>query len=70
MRQPYLRCLRKERGSLSLFMEGEGIDELLAAIQKSGANITVPLKQQFYGMRGFAFQEPEGWVVTSAETVN
>jgi hypothetical protein len=51
-------------------MEVEGIDEVLAAIQKSGAKITMPLKQQFYGMREFAFQDPEGWVVTIAEKVN
>ena len=56
--------------SLTLFMEVEGIDEVLAAIQKSGAKITMPLKQQFYGMREFAFQDPEGWVVTIAEKVN
>jgi hypothetical protein len=40
------------------------------AIQKSGAQITMPLKQQFYGSREFAFQDPEGGVVTIAENVN
>jgi uncharacterized glyoxalase superfamily protein PhnB len=56
-------------GSLTLFIEVEGIEEVLAAIQKSGARITMPLKQQFYGMREFAFEDPEGWVVTVAEKV-
>jgi uncharacterized glyoxalase superfamily protein PhnB len=57
-------------GSLTLFIEMEGIEQVLAAIQKGGAQITMPLKQQFYGMREFVFQDPEGWVVTIAEKVN
>jgi uncharacterized glyoxalase superfamily protein PhnB len=56
-------------GSLTLFVEVEGIEEVLAAVQKSGAKITMPLKQQFYGMREFAFEDPEGWVITMAERV-
>lgn len=54
-------------GSLTLFIEVEGIEEILAAVTKSGAKITMPLKEQFYGMREFAFEDPEGWVVTIAE---
>jgi uncharacterized glyoxalase superfamily protein PhnB len=50
-------------GSLTLFTEVEGIEEVLAAVQKSGARITMPLKEQFYGMREFAFEDPEGWVI-------
>jgi uncharacterized glyoxalase superfamily protein PhnB len=56
-------------GSLTLFIELEGIEEALAAIQKAGAKITMPLKEQFYGMREFAFEDPEGWVVTIAEKI-
>jgi len=54
-------------GSLTLFIEVEGIEEILAAVQKSGAKVTMPLKEQFYGMREFAFEDPEGWEVTIAE---
>lgn len=54
-------------GALTLFIEVEGIDEILAAVQKAKAKITMPLKEQFYGMREFAFQDPEGWEVTIAE---
>ena len=54
-------------GSLTLFIEVEGIEEILAAVQKSRARITMPLKQQFYGMREFGFEDPEGWEVTIAE---
>jgi len=56
-------------GSLTLFIEVEGIEEVLTAIQKHGAKITMPLKEQFYGMREFAFEDPEGWIVTIAERV-
>jgi uncharacterized glyoxalase superfamily protein PhnB len=54
-------------GSLTLFIEVQGIEEVLAAVKKSSAKITMPLKQQFYGMREFAFEDPEGWVITIAE---
>ena len=57
-------------GALTLFIEVEGIEEILAAIQNSGAKITMPLKEQFYGMKEFAFEDPEGWVVTIAQRVN
>ena len=56
-------------GSLTLFMEVEGVEEVLAAVKKSGAKITMPLKEQFYGMREFAFEDPEGWVITIAERI-
>ena len=56
-------------GTLTLFIEVEGIEEILASVQNSGAKITMPLKEQFYGMREFAFEDPEGWVVTIAERV-
>ena len=56
-------------GTLTLYIEVEGMEEILAAVKKSGAKITMPLKEQFYGMREFAFEDPEGWVVTIAERV-
>jgi uncharacterized glyoxalase superfamily protein PhnB len=54
-------------GSLTLFIEVEGIEEVMASVQKAGARITMPLKEQFYGMREFAFEDPEGWEITIAE---
>ena len=56
-------------GALTLFLEVQGIEEVLAAVQKSKARIIMPLKEQFYGMREFAFEDPEGWIVTIAEPV-
>ena len=56
-------------GTLTLFIEVDGIEAIMAAVQKAGAKITMPLKTQFYGMREFAFEDPEGWVITIAERV-
>lgn len=56
-------------GTMTLFLECEGIEEVLRAVEKSGARIVMPLKTQFYGMREFAFMDPQGWTVTMAERV-
>lgn len=55
-------------GALTLFIEAEGIEDVLARVEKK-AKIVMPLKTQFYGMREFAFEDPEGWMVTIAERV-
>ena len=60
---------RPAGGALTLFMEVEGIEGVLTAVQKSGAKVVMPLKQQFYGMREFAFEDPEGWIITIAERI-
>ena len=56
-------------GTLTLFLECEGIEDVQKAVEKSGAEIVMPLKTQFYGMREFAFRDPQGWIVTMAERV-
>jgi len=56
-------------GSLTQFVEVEGIQEVMAAVQKAGAKIVMPIKDQFYGMREFAFEDPEGWIITIAERI-
>ena len=54
-------------GALTLFIEVEGIEEILAKVKASKAKVVMPLKTQFYGMREFAFEDPEGWMITIAE---
>jgi uncharacterized glyoxalase superfamily protein PhnB len=54
-------------GTLTLFLECEGIEDVLKAVENAGAKIVMPLKTQFYGMREFAFEDPERWIVTMAE---
>jgi len=56
-------------GSMTMYIEVQGIEEVLKAVEKSGAKINMPLKTQFYGMREFGFVDPEGWMVTIAERV-
>ena len=56
-------------GSLTLFIEVEEFEDLFQRVQQHGAKITMPMKDQFYGMREFAFEDPEGWVVTFAERI-
>ncbi len=56
-------------GTMTLFIEVDGIEEILARLQKAKAKVVMPLKTQFYGMREFAFEDPEGWIVTIAERV-
>jgi uncharacterized glyoxalase superfamily protein PhnB len=57
-------------GALTLFIEVEGIREILKSVEKSGAKIIMPLKKQFYGMEEFAFEDPDGWIITIAERVS
>ncbi len=54
-------------GSLTQFIEVQGLEEVLARVKKAGAKIVMPVKEQFYGMREFAFEDPEGWIITIAE---
>ena len=56
-------------GTLTLYIEVEGIENVLKAVEKSGAKINMPLKTQFYGMREFGLIDPDGWMITIAERV-
>ena len=50
----------------TMFIELEGIE---AFHERIGAtvNIVMPLVTQFYGMREFAIEDPDGYVITFAE---
>ena len=61
---------RPAGGALTLFIEVEGIRDILKAVEKAKAKIVMPLKKQFYGMEEFAFEDPDGWIVTIAERVS
>jgi uncharacterized glyoxalase superfamily protein PhnB len=54
-------------GALTLYIEVQGIDELFKKVQEHGVKITMPMKQQFYGMKEFGMEDPEGWEITFAE---
>lgn len=56
-------------GSLTLFIEIEGIEDLFKNVQQHGVKITMPLKDQFYGMREFNMEDPDGWIITFAQRI-
>ena len=54
-------------GTLFIEMEG-GVDALHDRLKPS-VKIVMPLVTQFYGMREFAIEDPDGYVITFAERV-
>jgi uncharacterized glyoxalase superfamily protein PhnB len=52
----------------TMFIEMEGIDAFHDAVVPK-VKITMPIVTQFYGMREFAIEDPDGYVITFAERV-
>ncbi len=50
----------------TLFIEVEGIDALHGRL-KPIVTIVMPIETKFYGMREFAIEDPDGYVITFAE---
>ena len=50
----------------TLFIEVEGVDALHDRL-KSTVKIVMPIETKFYGMREFAIEDPDGYVITFAE---
>ena len=46
----------------------DGIDALFAAIDGK-ANVIMPLKDQFYGMREFGLEDPDGYVIFFSQRI-
>jgi hypothetical protein len=65
---------RRIGGTNTLFMmieadsPTEGIDALFDAVQ-SKARVVMPLKDQFYGMREFGIEDPDGYVIVAAQRI-
>jgi len=53
--------------SLTLYMEVDSLQEVLDRVKKAGAKISMPVTEQFYGMREFAFEDVDGYTITIAE---
>ncbi|MGH9140860.1 MAG: bleomycin resistance protein [Vicinamibacterales bacterium] len=53
----------------TLFIEVEGIDALHDRL-KPQVKIVMPIVTQFYGMREFAIEDPDGYIITLAERVD
>jgi lactoylglutathione lyase len=52
----------------TMFIEVEGVDAIHDRV-KSRVKIVMPIVTQFYGMREFAIEDPDGYVITFAERV-
>jgi uncharacterized glyoxalase superfamily protein PhnB len=65
---------RRIGGTNTMFMiveagsPSEGIDALFEAV-KPKARVVMPLKDQFYGMREFGIEDPDGYVIFAAQRI-
>ena len=50
----------------TLFIEVEGVDALHERLKPS-VKIVMPIVSQFYGMREFAIEDPDGYIITFAQ---
>ena len=53
--------------SLTLYMEVDSLPAVLDHVQKAGAKISMPVTDQFYAMKEFAFEDPDGYTITIAQ---
>ena len=53
----------------TMFIELEGVEALHDRL-RSSVKIVMPLVTQFYGMREFAIEDPDGYLITFAERQN
>ena len=53
-------------GTLTLFIEVAGIDEVHAS-PRERVRIVMPLEKKWYGVTEFAFEDPDGYLITFAE---
>jgi len=56
-------------GGISLYVELDGLDQLLSRMQQYNVKIEIPLNETFYGMREFAVLDPDGYLVIFAERI-
>lgn len=55
-------------GTLTLYMEVSGVEKLYDEL-KGRVKVTMPLEKKFYGVTEFAFEDPDGYVITFAERI-
>ncbi|HMD16459.1 MAG TPA: VOC family protein [Terriglobales bacterium] len=53
--------------SLTLYMEVDNLQAVFDRVQKAGAKISMPVTEQFYGMKEFAFEDGDGYTITIAQ---
>jgi uncharacterized glyoxalase superfamily protein PhnB len=50
-------------------MEVDSLQSVLDRVQKAGAKISMPVADQFYGMKEFAFEDQDGYTITIAQKI-
>ncbi len=55
--------------SLTLYIETDNLQDVLDRVQKAAAKISMPVTDQFYGMREFAFEDVDGYTITIAQRI-
>jgi uncharacterized glyoxalase superfamily protein PhnB len=63
----YPRLASNIGASLTLYLEVDNLQAVLDRVQKAGAKISMPVTDQFYGMKEFAFEDPDGYTITIAQ---
>ncbi|GMV20939.1 MAG: hypothetical protein AMXMBFR57_08880 [Acidimicrobiia bacterium] len=53
-------------GTLTLFFEVTDIERLYAELTPK-VRVVMPLETKWYGMKEFAFLDPDGWIITYAQ---
>lgn len=60
---------RPAGGTCTMFFIVTGVDEYYEQV-RGAAKVLLPIKTQFYGMREFAVEDPDGHIITFAEQVS
>jgi uncharacterized glyoxalase superfamily protein PhnB len=63
----YPQLANRIGGSLTLYMEVDSLQAVLDRVKQAGAKISMPVTEQFYGMKEFAFEDKDGYTITIAE---
>jgi lactoylglutathione lyase len=63
----YPRLATTIGASLTLYIEVDSLQAVLDRVQKAQAQISMPVTDQFYGMKEFAFDDPDGYTITIAQ---
>lgn len=56
-------------GTLTLYMEVSDVETIYENL-KARVKVTMPLEKKFYGVTEFAFEDPDGYVITFAQRTN
>ena len=56
-------------GSFTLYLEVDSLQAVLDRVEKAGVKISMPVTDQFYGMREFAFEDVDGYTITIAQKI-